>query len=175
MGAVISEIGDDWDESYPHVISGHIHNSQLIGNNIHYTGSSMQHAFGETDDKGVWLLSFDKDQGLDEEFIKIPMKTRKILNMDMDEILDFNEELLEKYILRINLECSYEEFVLFRKSKDYKRLEELGVKVCPQYTRDTSVLHNMQFEKMNYEYIYRNLIDKEDKIIQDTFNEIMTQ
>lgn len=59
MGAIQSEVGDKWNEDWPMVISGHIHSRQLIQKNVYYTGSSMQHAFGESERNVLALIDFD--------------------------------------------------------------------------------------------------------------------
>lgn len=41
--------GDPWDETYPLVISGHIHQYERIRNNIIYVGTPRQTDFGDTD------------------------------------------------------------------------------------------------------------------------------
>jgi len=51
MGAIVSVEGDKWPVDNPYVISGHIHSKQIIQENIYYTGSAMQHAFGESEKK----------------------------------------------------------------------------------------------------------------------------
>ncbi len=48
MGAIVSEIGDEWSSELPPVVSGHIHSNQRVGN-VYYPGSALQHAFGESD------------------------------------------------------------------------------------------------------------------------------
>ena len=49
MGAIVSVEGDNWSIENPHVVSGHIHSRQIPQENIYYTGSAMQHAFGESE------------------------------------------------------------------------------------------------------------------------------
>ena len=36
-------------DNLPFILSGHIHSNQKLQRNIYYPGSSMQHAFGESD------------------------------------------------------------------------------------------------------------------------------
>lgn len=56
MGAIISSEGDEWPLSYPQVFSGHIHDYDELQANLRYTGTPMQHAFGDRDDKTVsWI------------------------------------------------------------------------------------------------------------------------
>jgi DNA repair exonuclease SbcCD nuclease subunit len=64
MGAIRSEIGDPWPLNYPYVISGHIHDYDQLASNILYTGTPIQHAFGDRDDKTVsWVEWPDRAEG----------------------------------------------------------------------------------------------------------------
>jgi len=57
MGSVVSREGDEWDASWPLLVSGHIHDSQWVADNMYYTGSSMQHSVAERESKTVALVS----------------------------------------------------------------------------------------------------------------------
>ena len=57
MGAITSISGDTWDETYPFVISGHIHSKQYVQNNIYYPGSALQIAFGESEKNVIPLIT----------------------------------------------------------------------------------------------------------------------
>lgn len=65
LGSMISEEGDTWPETYPLVISGHIHTKHWSQENVYYPGSVLQHAFGEgnspTDGsaKTISMISFE--------------------------------------------------------------------------------------------------------------------
>lgn len=61
MGAKLSETGDVWGTSYPPVISGHIHDYGQPQPNIIYTGTPLQHAFGDTPNKSVSWITLNKD------------------------------------------------------------------------------------------------------------------
>ena len=58
MGAIISSDGDKWDKLYPDIIAGHIHSNQTI-DNVYYPGSSMQHAFGESEKNIIPLFTWN--------------------------------------------------------------------------------------------------------------------
>jgi DNA repair exonuclease SbcCD nuclease subunit len=61
MGAIVSEIGDPWPLDYPTVISGHIHNYHVPQPNIIYTGTPLQHAFGDTEDKRILVFEHRRE------------------------------------------------------------------------------------------------------------------
>ena len=128
MGAIMSVEGDKWDESYPYVISGHIHNRQFINNNIYYCGSSMQHAFGESEDNIIPIITWNKDGKRDVIEKDLEMAKKKIVYTDIEkvenmEIKDHNEKV------KISISGSYDEFKAFKKTKKYKDLIKKGTKV----------------------------------------------
>ena len=61
MGAIVSVEGDKWDLHSPLVISGHIHSKQRPQENVYYSGSAMQHAFGESEKNIIAYISFYPD------------------------------------------------------------------------------------------------------------------
>lgn len=87
MGAIISSEGDKWPLDYPCVISGHIHARQILQPNIYYTGSAMQHAFGESKSNILALLHFSHGESTYErEEIDLKLPRKKIIYMDVEDI-----------------------------------------------------------------------------------------
>ena len=84
MGAIISTQGDKWPHNYPIVISGHIHDYGRPQFNIVYTGTPMQHGFGDHNNKTI------------SEFIFYPdIPTRQIdITYNPDDIGNNNSVLL---------------------------------------------------------------------------------
>jgi DNA repair exonuclease SbcCD nuclease subunit len=115
MGAIVSEKGDEWPSNYPPVISGHIHEAQVVTPSrvdipsttlagtkeskpsgvIHYTGSAMQHSFSEGHKKGIWLITFRRSSehhrgSFTHELIPTSLKTKLTLTATV--------EMAQKYI-----------------------------------------------------------------------------
>ena len=127
MGAITSLEGDVWDLSYPLVISGHIHSKDKLQDNIYYTGSAMQHAFGESDKNVVVDITFtDSDFIYNEIDLNLPRK--KTIYKSLKTIHEFSPEISQDKIM-ISIEGNYEEFKSFKKSRKYKELCESGVKI----------------------------------------------
>lgn len=155
MGCFISETGDEWDPEYPPVISGHIHDAQYVEPNIHYVGSAMQHAFGEKCNKRVWIVDFKESQNFEKEEIDLGLKGKKIVNIEYEDIEDFDKSILEKFDVRINLKATREQFATFRKSRLYVELVGLGVK----FSHDL-ILENKDLKSaLNMEMVSSNFID----------------
>ena len=110
MGAIVSENGDDWDESYPQIISGHIHDRQWVGKNIYYPGAPLQHAFGDHEERVLCMAVYNernnendekkdekkeekKDEKKDE---KKKRKTKDKTNDKKEKVDEKNEERKEK-------------------------------------------------------------------------------
>ena len=122
MGAIVSSDGDDWDLSYPQVISGHIHSKQRPQNNIYYTGSALQHAFGESEQNTLALIHFHLDKSpytLEEFNLSLPRK--KIVYLNMDSIETYELPVTNDDI-KLSIRGSQEEFKAFKKTEKFKQL-----------------------------------------------------
>lgn len=175
MGAITSSEGDRWDDDFPLVISGHIHTAQTIGTNIHYVGSSMQHAFGDTDDKRIWLCEFDDSNDETFSFKKINLKLQKkhLMYVDLKDVAKLAKDLqkFENDQVKVNIKCSYEEYKAFVKTPEFKKLS--GKKDIRLVHAKTSRILNENIEQfkakklkelngvVGYENVFKKLIDDE--------------
>lgn len=127
MGSIISVEGDKWSLDNPLVISGHIHSKQRPQENIYYSGSAMQHAFGESEKNIIPYITFDKnDYNIEEINLELPRK--KIIYMDVDDIDNYNVPVTKDQI-KLTLKGDYNDFKALKKTKKYKKLITDGVKV----------------------------------------------
>lgn len=58
LGAIVSKEGDKWPLENPLLISGHIHDYDLLQPNMIYTGVPLMHSFGDKPDKTVSMFTF---------------------------------------------------------------------------------------------------------------------
>jgi DNA repair exonuclease SbcCD nuclease subunit len=97
MGPFVSVDGDIWSTSYPHVISGHIHDYQEPQINIWYTGTPIQHSFGDRPDKTISLITFNDGKIENHTRIELPVPKKQIINITCDQVptykLPENKEL----------------------------------------------------------------------------------
>lgn len=175
MGAIISVEGDKWDESYPKVVSGHIHSKQTPQSNIYYTGSAMQHAFGESETNTIPIFTFTNGSEylLDEVDLKTPRK--KIIYMDIDDIDSFVPKETKDDI-KITLSGNYDEFKAFKKSEKYKELSKNGTKVVFKVKKtDTVQIHTSKCESdSDFVSILRDLVlQTEDTNVMEFFELIV--
>lgn len=143
MGAILTENVEKWEDGYPFLISGHIHDKQRIQNNLYYTGSSMQHAFGESCDKTISLVKIDTSIHIEEIDLKLPKK--QILYYDIED-LDTNSTLNDDNILKklidmienskqnnihykITISGSFEQYKVFKTKPIFLKLQQNDTKV----------------------------------------------
>lgn len=128
MGPIESKVGDRWKKSWPLVISGHIHNKQWPQPNIYYPGSAMQHAFGQSVDNTISLLTFFTENVEVEELdLKMPRLIIKYVRVnDLLRPLKIKNTNTKKY--KLVVKGTNEEFQSFKKNNLYKQLLEQGFK-----------------------------------------------
>jgi DNA repair exonuclease SbcCD nuclease subunit len=129
MGPIESKCGDQWNIEWPLVVSGHIHNKQWSQDNVYYPGSAMQHAFGQSVENTVTILTFGHlELDYEEIDLKMPKLTIKYLSIvDVMKPLKYTNKEFRKY--KLVLEGSQEEFQTFKKNIRYKQLLEEGFKI----------------------------------------------
>jgi len=126
MGPIQSIEGDEWDSTYPQVISGHIHKNQTLGN-VYYPGSAMQHAFGESERNIIAVVSFEgKSFNLQEIDLELPRK--RIIRKELADMYDYTPVKTEDNV-KLTLTGTTEEFKTFKKSAKYKELVASGEKI----------------------------------------------
>lgn len=121
--------GDVWDNENPLVISGHIHDSQWLQDNIYYVGSSMQHAFGESADKTIAYIKFKKSGDFKLKKIDLELQKKRIIYKDIKDLQDYVPPNEENTAIKLVIKGNSQEFKVFRKSLNYKRLISSNIKI----------------------------------------------
>jgi UDP-2,3-diacylglucosamine pyrophosphatase LpxH len=114
MGAVIAENVEEWKNNYPLLISGHIHDKQKVKKNLYYTGSSLQHAYGESNDKTISLVNVDTLK-IDE--IDLKVMTKRIVYVDAENLKSLKLDVKENENVKLVVSGDYNFF------KEYKNTE----------------------------------------------------
>lgn len=129
MGAVVSTEGDEWDDEYPLVISGHIHDYQTVGKKIIYPGTPIQHAFGDSTVRRLCTVEVDA-QGARVGYIDLNVPKKHILTCAWNEVDDQKwDRFAATDKVKLKVEATPEQFTLFRSTATYKSLLDRGVKV----------------------------------------------
>jgi hypothetical protein len=87
MGAIVSEEGDDWPLDFPKVVSGHIHDYHEPQNNLLYTGTPIQHSFGDRHDKTISYFIFNEERYHERIDLKLPKK--QIVKVTCEQVSAF--------------------------------------------------------------------------------------
>lgn len=172
MGAIVSSTGDEWDEKYPFVISGHIHDNQKIGENILYPGTPLQHAFGDTDKRVICIINYNhSNTNIKEIELNVPKK--RIIKTTIENLKDVNTKCNEN--TKIKLDVSTEEFKLFKESKEYKDLLKKGVKIQIQKRKNEKNINDKDKDNKENDFvsILKNLIKDEEDLVKKIFNDII--
>lgn len=86
MGAIISTEGDEWSLTNPYLVLGHIHDYQELQPNILYTGTPIQHAFGDRHDKTISYFTFRSPSDRDHERIDLGLPRKHIVRLNCGEV-----------------------------------------------------------------------------------------
>jgi len=161
MGAITSIDGDRWSEKYPYVVSGHIHSRQNPQVNIYYCGTPLQHAFGESGNNTVAMLSFSKPgKKYSLEEIDLGLPGKKIIYTDVAEIQDYVPKKGEKDQVKITVSGNYEEFKSLKKTAKYKEIIKTGTKIVfkPKKITVEEKTENPQENEADFQKILAHLV-----------------
>ncbi len=123
------EIGVDWEtlaRNNRSVWFGHIHTRQLMSPNCFIGGDFIQLSFGETTDKGVWLIEKLDEQGTAAEFYSGDIKATEEYFVDPKFKVSFFELDFPKFITVEKSEALPEKEV---RGNDFYRVTEAAEKV----------------------------------------------
>lgn len=164
MNAITSNEGDHWDLSFPQVVSGHIHDRQMVQPNIYYTGSSLQHSFGETSKKSLLLI---QDNEFIELYLDFPRK--RSIQCTLGEL---ESEVGEEYDehTRLVVRGKFDEFKLFQKSAQYQKLIHNGSKVVFKPVETIDVIET---ETDFAVALYQGVMSKRDEMLYCAFQKVV--
>ena len=167
IGAIVSVEGDKWPLEYPEIISGHIHSKQRPQKNIYYSGSAMQHAFGESTKNIIPYVIFEQDKKeykLEEIDLELPRK--KIVYMDVENVDDYVvPETPDK--IKITISGGYDQFKALKKTQKYKKLVKDGIKVV---FKAKKIEHKKEIsEKIMNETTFITILDEIVNQEKDTY------
>lgn len=143
MGAIMAENVESWEDDLPNVVAFHVHDLQKVKENLYYTGSCMQHSFGEGSSKFIYeVCDNNGDFIIDEDGDDVKMKgnifltkvdlqlpRKKIIHCttknleDMKTITDIVPEKFDKYFeIKIVITGSLNAFKILKKRHEVKQL-----------------------------------------------------
>ena len=175
MGAIISEIGDEWDINSPLVVSGHIHSKQRPQENIVYPGSSMQVAYGENEANIVLLINIDEEK-LELEEINLDIPKKRIIYIESSEFDTFTPPN-DKDHIKLTIKGSYEDFKTLKKSKKYKLLiKNKNIKISYRHSKVENKYSEKNTSVLNFHDILNKLVkDENNNFLNSTYKKIINK
>lgn len=140
MGAITAENVEKWDDSYTNLVAFHVHDMQIIQDNLFYTGSCMQHSFGESGSKYIYEITTDEKYNDDDDIIMtnnvslmkiiLSLPKKKIIHCTTDELENMKKisDIIpdkynnENYQIKLVVKGSISSFKVVKKRNDVKNL-----------------------------------------------------
>jgi len=171
MGGIISETGDSWEEDYPPVFSGHIHDHQTPQRNIVYTGTPFQHSYGDDENKGIFLLNFVDKNDWKITKIDLDIIKKKSITMNISDFMDY--KIPKNCLLKIGF---IGDPMLIKKFLDKKEISEKIQKNKIKYRiiNDRSKKLITRENKTTFMENLNQRINNSEKKIKTLFNEIFS-
>jgi len=174
MGAIISEDGDEWDIDDPFVISGHIHSKQSPQNNIMYPGSSMQVAYGESNENIILIVDYnDGEIELTEQILNIPRK--RIVYIDTDSFDQYEPPTTEDEI-KITIKGKYTDFKAIKKTSKYKKLVKMGFKISYKHEKLDITTDKKKAEVKDFTNVLESLVkSSSDEFLNKAYDKLLNK
>lgn len=128
IGSGPSTEGDPWDRTWPLMVSGHIHEYHRLQNNLIYTGTPMQHTYGDSLNKTVSMFRLGPE-GYEETRHDLGLVKRKTVRMKVSELNDAWEPDA-RYKIRLVLSGTEAELKTINRNPKVLDLRAKGVKVA---------------------------------------------
>lgn len=171
MGALISTTGDHWDLSYPQIISGHIHQKQRPQQNIYYTGSSIQIAFGESKDNTIASIEIINEYVNISE-VDLDLTRKKIEYVSMDNIDDYKVSD-KKDIIKLTITGDVDECKAFKKTTKYKELlMQENVKIVFKPKKHEHIQHNYKVKSF-HDVLYTLVCKESNETLYKLYEKIL--
>lgn len=164
MGAIESKAGDPWDVNNPLVISGHIHDYDQLQPNLIYTGTPMQHSYGDSSDKTVSLFTFNENQKWEEDRIDLGLIKRVIVYITPEQIHDY--EPPEDKLVKLTIKGDAASIAAIRKLDKINQLRERGITINFKTTKSDEPIRKGPILKMRYKDRFYKEISQDQKQIE---------
>lgn len=174
MGAIISDDGDEWDIDDPFVISGHIHSKQSPQDNIMYPGSSMQVAYGESNENIILIVDYDDGEiDLTEQILNIPRK--RIVYIDTGSFDQYEPPTTEDEI-KITIKGKYTDFKAIKKTSKYKKLVKLGFKISYKHEKLDITTDKKKAEVKDFTNVLESLVkSSSDEFLNKAYDKLLNK
>jgi len=175
MGAIISEDGDEWDLNNPLVITGHIHDYQEPQKNIIYTGTPIQHSFGDNTKKTISYVEFTnkKDFYYNHERIDLGLPKKILIRLKFSDVCNYVPP--DNTIIKIIIKGTSPELKSIIKHPNISYWKSLGHKISYKdipSDDDNQCINNKDVSIKFSNLLFNSIKDNNDLII--LYNEIFS-
>jgi DNA repair exonuclease SbcCD nuclease subunit len=165
---------DEWKLEYPMNISGHIHDYEIVQQNLIYTGTPFQNNSNDSLDKSISIFEFEDSifKSHNRVYLNIPKKIQ--LTLTIDEFLKYKP--IDNAKIKIKLKG---ELTIIKRTLNLKAIKEM----IKNFNIKIVILAN-KINSNNIEENYCNKISLQEKIFNkinnnkdliDTYNLIFTK
>lgn len=127
MGPLISTEGDDWCLSYPFTVHGHVHDYQEPQSNVLYTGTPIQHAYGDRHDKTISYFEFELNGERKHERIDLGLPKKYIVYLSCADVNDYVPD--ENQDLKIKIRGTSGDIRAIMKHPNIIEWKKMGYKI----------------------------------------------
>jgi hypothetical protein len=166
IGSIISRDGDEWPESYPFVITGHIHDYNRMQSNILCIGAANSVRHGESIDKTVSV--FDIGAEILETRIDLGLPKKITYEISASEFDAF--VLPENADVRLSILGTTEELEKVKLSDRYDVLRQ-KIKIICKPSNPKGVVRNIK--NKTYMELLRDAVEHESFYVQQRLQEII--
>lgn len=159
MGAFCSEIGDDWSNEYPFVISGHIHLNQKISN-VYYPGVPIQQSMSDPSNTIIARVMVNSKDDIKIEEITTNLGQKKFIKFSSPDDIDVKADYTN---CKLIVTCSMPDIKSFKKTAKYSKLVKAGINIVFKPV-DIKTEHQ-SITKPNFLDVIYNLVQQENNSI----------
>lgn len=177
MGAITSADGDEWDDEFPLVVSGHIHDHQMVGQKIVYPGTPLQHAYGDSTIRRLCVVNVGESE-VKYRFLDLNVPRKHILKCSIGNVSEVLSNTDRHDRIRLKLDATAEEFALFKKTAQFKELSERGIRVQVSSSSSSSVSDEkseVAHQPVHFLTVLGQLVSADEPIVRQLFDEMITK
>ena len=168
MGAIVSTIGDKWSLDRALIISGHIHDYDMLQSNLIYVGVPLMHSFADKSNKTVSLFTFNKNPLKEndgklcwsEERIDLGLIKKVTVYLSPSEVENYQPK--ENVQLKLVIKGDEAAIKTVAKLEKIKQLKKQGIKVVFKILENTNITSNKISQKMSFKERFVSEIDKDE-------------
>ncbi len=164
MGAITTEKVEEWKATYPFLCSGHIHDKQRVQPNLYYTGTPMQHAYGEKHNKTICMFTVENGKMVEHDEFELKVSVKRIEYITVAQAYHYALTIDPHETVRLTVKGTKEECAIFKKTPAYQSLSKLAKIVFDEIEVNaldtdevTSTFHEVLYEQIKSHYFLSKL------------------